>query len=53
MGAKMDGADLRNANINECIFTGASGVFVSGEILYHNWGVGPRGVEPWLPEDEG
>ncbi|WP_259369662.1 pentapeptide repeat-containing protein [Pseudomonas juntendi] len=53
VGAKMEGADLRNANINECIFTGASGAFVSGEILYHNWDVGPRGVEPWLPDDEG
>lgn len=53
VGAKMEGADLRNANINECIFTGASGAFVSGEILYHNWDVGPRGVEPWHPDDEG
>lgn len=51
VGAKVDGADLRNANINECIFTGARGTFVSGEILYHNWDVGPRGVEKWLPED--
>lgn len=52
VGAKVDGADLRNANINECIFTGARGAFVSGEILYHNWDVGPKGVIPWLPEDE-
>lgn len=51
LGAKMDGADLRNANINDCVFTGASGAFVSGEIFYHNWDVGPRGVEPWLPDD--
>ncbi|TFB37141.1 pentapeptide repeat-containing protein [Pseudomonas sp. F01002] len=52
LGAKVDGADLRNANINECIFTGATGAFVSGEILYHNWDVGPKGVIPWLPDDE-
>ncbi|GFM70774.1 hypothetical protein PSCICL_17660 [Pseudomonas cichorii] len=52
LGAKVDGADLRNANINDCIFTGAIGAFVSGDILYHNWDVGPKGVVPWLPDDE-
>lgn len=52
LGAKVEGADLRNANINECIFTGAKGAFVGGEILYHNWDVGPKGVIPWLPDDE-
>ncbi|WP_225926670.1 pentapeptide repeat-containing protein [Pseudomonas triticicola] len=51
-GAKVLGADLRNANIHDCEFTDTTGAFLSGEVLYHNWDVGPQGVVPWSPDDE-
>lgn len=44
VGAQVDGADFRNANINECIFTGAKGTYVSGGVRERNWDIGPRGV---------
>lgn len=45
--AKLDGVDFRNANIYECNFTGAEGVFVSGNVPDHDWDIGPYGVIQW------
>lgn len=42
VGADLDGADFRNANIFETEFTGSQGAYLTGEVWDEDWDVGPK-----------